>query len=782
MASSMLIVVWVSAVGAQEAKVEPGAGALDEIIVTAQKHEENVNDVGMTITAFTGDTLRHRQINSVEDFSSQVPSLSYANSPNNTPIYTLRGVGFYDASLAGYPTVTMYTDEVPLPFPALWNHAFFDLERVEVLKGPQGTLFGENATGGAINNVVAKPTDQLDAGGSLTFGRFSEAAFEGFISGPITDQLKGRIAFRSEARDGWQVSNTRPDDRNGKLDNFMVRALLDYKPVDALRLALSVTAWKDRSDTQAPQFIGVQSAIPGVLNPDLAASPFSPQTPRAADWTPGDTYADNDFKQLSIRVEADLNKELQLTSLTSYLRYDQRQGEDLDGLAIPTFDNTADIGKIETFFQELRLSYKGSGPASGILGLNFEKSTVNQMVTDVFPQSSANQALAPFGYPLYGGNFGSAQSMKNEAIFANFDYELGRTLTIKSGARYTRADRKDSNCTSDPFPPYYLGRYAYDLEVGGRAGPFTPGACILINNVVGQNLINPPAIGLPGRFQDELNEHNISWRFGPDWKITPDTLLYLSASKGYKAGSFPTTGGTLFAQYLPVRQESVLAYEGGIKATLADGHLQLNGALFYYDYKDKQLTAKLVDPTFGILGVLQNVPKSTVQGVDFDLTAAPIEGLRASLAATFVHAEIKQFVGINAVGVAGDFAGTRIPFAPKWQLRADLDYEFWRTNRINAFVGGGASYSSSTIAVVGGDRTPTAFTSGVSNSPYVIDAYTLVNLRAGLEGSDHKWRMELWGKNVFNKYYWTNISSATDTLSRYTGMPATYGVTVTFRH
>jgi outer membrane receptor protein involved in Fe transport len=187
-----------------------------------------------------------------------------------------------------------------------------------------------------------------------------------------------------------------------------------------------------------------------------------------------------------------------------------------------------------------------------------------------------------------------------------------------------------------------------------------------------------------------------------------------------------------------------------------------------------------VDPTFGIPSVLQNVPKSTVQGVDLELTAAPVEGLRASLAATFVKAEIKQFVGINAVGVAGDFAGTRIPFAPKWQLRTDLDYDFWRTDRMSVFVGAGASYSSSTIAVVGGDRNPAAFSAGVSNSPYVIDPYTLVNLRGGFEGSDRSWRVELWGKNVLNKYYWTNISSATDTLSRYTGMPATYGVTVTF--
>src|SRR3546814_1717680 len=160
-----------SAVFAQESHSTPS----DEIVVTANKREQNLNDVGATITALSGDQLDERRITSLEDIAATVPDLSFAASTANTPIYTLRGIGFNESSLGVYPAVSVYIDQAPLPFPALASHSAYDLDRIEVLKGPQGTLFGQNSTGGAINYIAARPTERFEAGGDIRFGRFNRS-------------------------------------------------------------------------------------------------------------------------------------------------------------------------------------------------------------------------------------------------------------------------------------------------------------------------------------------------------------------------------------------------------------------------------------------------------------------------------------------------------------------------------------------------------------------------------------------------------------------------------
>ena len=173
---------------AQDAPPETARATYDtnEIIVTANKREENINRVGLSIAAVGQDALAERAIQSVADIAQAVPGLTYTNSANNTPIYTLRGVGFYDTSLGSYPTTSVYLDQVPLPFPILTTLTAFDLERIEVLKGPQGTLFGQNSTGGAINYIAAKPTSDLAAGVELSYGRFDSFVGSGYVSGPIS--------------------------------------------------------------------------------------------------------------------------------------------------------------------------------------------------------------------------------------------------------------------------------------------------------------------------------------------------------------------------------------------------------------------------------------------------------------------------------------------------------------------------------------------------------------------------------------------------------------------
>jgi iron complex outermembrane receptor protein len=187
---------------------DPGvAGMLQEVVVTAQKRSENINDVGMSIAAVGGDSLTKLGVVDVSQFTKITPGFSYQNSVYGTPTYTIRGIGYNDFSMGAEPTVTVYQDQVPLPYPVMTRGAALDVERVEVLKGPQGTLFGENSTGGAVNFIVAKPTSTFHAGADLSYGRFNDTILSGFVSGPLADTLTARLAISHEGASGWQRSS-----------------------------------------------------------------------------------------------------------------------------------------------------------------------------------------------------------------------------------------------------------------------------------------------------------------------------------------------------------------------------------------------------------------------------------------------------------------------------------------------------------------------------------------------------------------------------------------------
>jgi len=274
-----------------------------------------------------------------------------------------------------------------------------------------------------------------------------------------------------------------------------------------------------------------------------------------------------------------------------------------------------------------------------------------------------------------------------------------------------------------------------------------------------------------------LKENNLSWRVGLSWKPAPDALLYANVTKGYKAGGFSTTPALLFEQERPIPQESVMAYEVGTKLTLADRMITLDAALFYYDYKDKQLIGYLdVGPPFGTLPGLVSIPKSSVRGAEVNLTLRPADGLTIGGGGTYIDSKVDRSymivdpfsaeTGIPQV----DIKGEAFPNTPKWQLFADLDYKFEVSADWSAFVGGRVSYRSKTLASFG--------QTALFDQFFQIDSYTLVDARAGLESQDGKWRMQVWGKNIFNTYHWNTIARVNDIVARQAGMPATYGVTV----
>ena len=750
--------------------VADSSNELQDIVVTANKREESLNRVGVTVAALDRASLQVRQIVSLQDLAANVPSLTFANSPAGTPVISLRGVGFYEISLAAFPTVSTYVDQVALPFPVLASHAAFDLERVEVLKGPQGILFGQNATGGAINFIAAKPSDTTSAGVTLGYGRFNAFNAEAYVNGAISSTLDARLSFRVERADGWQISNTRRSDRNGSVENYVGRLQLKWTPTASTRFLLSLNGWQDNSQTLAGQYIGLNLQHPGFINPTLAVTAFSPRTPRAADWNPGLPRRNNRFLQASLRGDIDVTNDITLTTITAYSNYRQRQAEDFDGVAVGVDDFVADNGFIKDFSQEVRLANSSKNRFRWVIGGNFQDTKVDQAFDYLFDASSTNLYLG-----IGIDRFSSRQKMRSYAGFGNVEYDVGSLITLKGGLRYNKSNITATDCGDDidAANNYPTGNLFYDFLVGGVAGKYRPGLCYGINNL--GKTINGVAPGFPGEFKGSLSEGSLSWRAGVDVKASNTTLLYASVTRGYKSGSFPTVGAALFSQYLPVTQESVTSYEGGAKLGLFDRRVQLNGAVYYYDYKDKQLRSRTHDLVFGDLDILQNIPKSSVFGAEVELSVRPTKGLSLVFAANYTDAKIDQFTGLSAAGVLANFANTAVPFTPKWQLSVNGDYTVPINETLSLFVGASASHRTKTYSIIGGTTNPPGAIPA-NEEFFRIDPYTLVDLRAGVKGTN--WQASIWGKNVFNEYYWTNVSPAFDTIVRYAGPPATYGVTL----
>ena len=753
----------------------PSSQGLQEIIVTAQKRSQAINEVPLSITAASGQQLQDQGVKSVSDLTKVVPGFNFTESAYATPVYTLRGIGFYDTSLAAKPTVSVYLDQVPMAFSIMTRGATLDLERVEVLKGPQGTLFGSNATGGAINYIAAKPTPYLEGGFDASVQNFGEVTAGGYISGPISKTLSARIAARTEQGGAWQRSYTR-DDKLGDRNFTTGRLILDFEPSDTVRFEFNANGFIDKSDGQAAQLIGVVPLGSADRLGDLATYPTTPENNRAADWTPSQKPKHDDwFYQLSLRGDIDLTDDVTLTSITAWSDYRHDTDIDPDGTALRDyFYNTT--GKITAISQELRL--QGSlGALNWIVGGNYAREKTYQQ-DDAGPYDQSTPAynfvdagLGPV-FDVYSQY--ARQKFVNKAVFANLDYDIADTITLHAGVRYTATDIDFAGCTADRG--YALGQGIQNLVNAIRDGagldPITiaPDSCVTI-------FADTLTVG---EVRNSLNEDNISWRGGIDFKPNPDTMIYASVSKGYKSGSFPMLSASDSHQFDPVTQESVLAYEIGTKLTLLDRTAQINAALFYYDYSDKQLKGRVIATPniFGPLEALVNVPSSRVQGGEIQIDLAPTEGLRFMIGATYLDTKVKgSFINYDSYGNQVDFGGSAFPYTPKYQVMMDGQYDWALGQGTGAFIGGNINFQSDTKAVLG-DARSTPSEELTANGGLTIDDYVLIDLRAGLNLADKRYKVTAFVRNLTNEYYWTNATRITDTTVRFSGRPRTYGLSI----
>ena len=739
-----------------------------EIIVTAQKRVERLQDAPLSINAASGAQLQSAGITNTDQLQKLVPGFTAEKTAFGNPVFFIRGIGFNDTTLGVSPAVSIYVDQQPLSYSPMARGAILDLERVEVLKGPQGTIFGQNSTGGAVNYIAAKPTDELKAGFDLTYGRFNQVDAEAFVSAPIGDTLSVRAAVRKEYRDDWQ-KNYANGDTNGNTNFLNGRLSLKWDPVDAVSLLLTASGWRDKSDAQQPQLVQYTPLLTGpAANPvpfPIDTFPSAPRNSRASSWGPNNDFRlDNWLYQFSGDLQVDLSDTIHLASLTSYAQYKQRIPIDIDATVYPAAYSIGP-GSIETFSQELRLSGKAGNALAWMIGGNYKHDRVKETVI-VDPLNTSGAAL--FGFPFSSFAIDNDQNVKSRGVFGSLDYQINEQLTLQGSARYTKEDRDYAGCSRDSGDGTLAASVSFLTAILGNPQAIAPGGCVVLDNTA---TILPIVRG-------KLDQDNVSFRASLNWKPNRDTLVYANVTKGYKSGSFPSLSGALLVeQFDPIGQESVLAYEVGTKLAF-NRKVQLAGAVFYYDYRDKQLLGTFVG-AFGPLPALVSIPKTHVKGAELSLTVGPFSGLSFTVNGTHILTRVDRDP-VNPTGPYGNptsFVGQSFPLTPKWQGTADAQYRFAVNATLEAFIGTTITARTGTVSSL------------VSNDPSVatlerlldVPGYTLLDLRAGIGAPNDQWRLEFWGRNITNKFYSTGTSRIADFTTRFTGVPVTYGATLKYR-
>jgi iron complex outermembrane receptor protein len=704
------------------------AFTLEEIVITAQKREQSLQEVGITISAFDGETMEAMGVVNSNEVAAKTPNLNIMSPAGEGGVVSvfIRGIGLNDFALNNTGPVGFYIDEASIGSSNGQLTTLFDIERVEILKGPQGTLFGRNTTGGALNIVSNKPTEEFEASLKLSAGNYGYTKLESMVSGSLTETLNGRLALVGYESDGY-IENLSNGDRVEK-QNFAGRALLNYLPTDDLSILFNLHASRNDSDSD---LYGT------TLDSDFYEGVHGDKEYRI----------NTDTKGVSVNVSYDLNDQISLTSITAYDDLDKRQGEDGDmtPLALVEFVYSVDT---HTFTQELRLN-GDTDQLHWIAGLYYLSETINWDVE----VDNADLPLIPGLLNLGTSRSEGHQQLTTQALFGQMEYELAESWVLTVGARYTQLEVD----------------FDYATDVPNFA--FTP----LLASM---------------SYSDDLRNEEFSGKVALNFYPNEDHMLYGSITRGFKGGGF--NGGVVTdlanypanAEYDP---EILTAYELGIKSTLLDDTMQLNAALFYYDYQDAQVFNSIGDPNTGLpQNQIENAESLELYGLDMDVTWQPLEALFIQVGLGYTHSEFDEFdlTVPTATGVAtADLNGVTPQNTPEWSanLLAHYTWSLGDNGSLSAQVDGSYQsevyYSNGTVAVVGD---PTSYT---RNKELGQDSYSLWNARLSWTDSSEQLELALWGKNLADKEYAAYMFELTDLIGAdqvMRGVPRTYGVDIKY--
>jgi len=704
-------------------------GGLEEVVVTAERKQEPVQSVGIAITVLPGDTLAEKGIVGVNDLQNAVPSFQAEPAfGSSQPEFRIRGVGFIDYTANNASPVGVSLDDVPFSFPVQTEGQLFDLDRVEVLRGPQGTLYGRNTTGGEVNFVTNRPTEDAHAGFTAQLGSFGAFEADGYVSGRITDGLLGRLSIATEQGGAWQY-NRLTGQSLGNKDSVALRGQLEWNPSEAINFRFVVHLGLDKSDEEGLQLIAPYTpydagkggpTIPADTSPYVAGWSLNPNFAKFIGLSPSaKPRLDNDNTGFDLTGNVDLGI-ARITSITAYNKLVRREYGDWD--ATQYYDSDEFFNDdIDVFSEELRIASTGSGPLAWVGGVFYSDQDLKEDFYSDFTDAAGIGGIALTKYEQVANAVG---------VFGQSSYQFTDALKGTLGVREDHETRELLNLNTGFLLP------AFPSFTGGP--------------------VNPPSAtsNLP------------SGKVELDYTPAAGNLVYASVSRGVKSGGFTAHNTTTANAALPFEPEKLTAFEVGAKSDVART-LRLDAALFYYRYKDQQILGKVFDTlSDSYIGRFVNAD-SRISGGELELDWLPVAGLTISQYAGFADGYYTSTL-LNSSNV--NYDGQPESF-PKWSYGGDASY-VWSIG--NFAITAESNYSF--------HDTYSQFYLLGSND-FTIPKYWLANANLSLAPKAKTWSLTLWGRNIFNKYYDTTRNfflPGTEVAS--VGEPATLGVRFSYKY
>jgi iron complex outermembrane receptor protein len=733
-------------------------GVVENVTVTAQKRKQKIQDVPISITVLDAKALRRLNVQTSDELAQYVPSVEIAmpSGKGNQPLIAIRGVGLNDTNTNNAGPNGVYVDEVYQASPAGQTFQTFDLSRVEVLKGPQGTLYGRNTTGGAIDYVTNKPSDQFAASEDVQYGSWNSVTSQSVVNGQLTPGIDGRVAILYDYSDGYFKDLTDHNFTNGAND-LAYRGELLVNKIDNLDLLFNFHGgYVNRRPDEYKQVgtltgpgSSTQCSNPMILAGDCVDL-FGYKAPPGfySGFYNRDEHLRINAIGGSARADYHLG-DITLTSLTAIETSHKNHPEDSDAEPYDLIQINYGV-KSTDITQEFRAAGGGTD-YHWLTGLYFldEHLSQNQPI-DLF--TDIDQV---FGFPGVGDGLAekarelNGQFTESAAAFGQGDYEIFPNARITLGGRLTYEHKAFDAFSQAAF------------ETNG----VMPGTESELYDI-----------------SENLADRAASWHAGFDYKITPAVLAYITASTGFKSGGF--NGGFLandvpeaLAQLRPIKPEYITAYEAGLKTDFFDQRLRFNAAIFDYTYHDLQIyniiTSPLANDGALPLSVLENAPKAFIRGAEFEFDASPIEHLTTSISLSFLNAKLGQFVSGAGTAEAQNFTGNQFPNAPKFNAIFSGDYAL-------PLARGDVVELSSTATY----RAHQFFES--SNNPLVAqNGYWLLDARLSYTSPDKKWDVAVLGKNLTGQEYLNfsnDLTSGFGFLEEIVGPPRYVGGELVYRY
>ena len=711
---------------------------LEEVIVTATKRSESAQDVAIAINVLSGDQLHKQGAFGTDDISKLFTNLSLkASNPINTG-FSIRGVGTENVHPIAQQAVGQYHDEVGMASPHTGAIGMFDIERVEVLRGPQNSLFGRNTTGGAVNFISRSPEvgGELNGYARARLGNEGRQDMEAAIGVPLGENAALRAAFQSQNRDGV-FNNLFYGDKLGEIEKHSGRLQLAWEPSDRTRVLASHTMTVNRGNLPPNKGTGVFAAngvdpcsalTTGVSQFDGPNDCFSidPRTDELVnistnDWNDVNNSApsrvDLDISLSFIKLTHDFDA-FELTSITAYESVEVLQlNSNWSGAGYVGFIGGSD-SEWEVFSQEVRLASTGDGALRWIAG-GFYSTEDDQLATVVRNGSPAAppQSVLP--------SVDLDQTVDIWSIYGKLDYDLTERATLTIGLRYTD-DSKEADSTV---------RNMFGTDTGLAGGTRLPDT-FLTTLAFRKSITDAPGVGpCPGlpcksTIPVEQSLEEVGGNLTLDYHVTDDILAYVSYSRGFKSGAFDTRALAAFVGTAdkPVGPEFLNAYEFGIKSTLADGSVELNGAVFFYEWEDMQIFDS--DPVTGAPAFL-NVGEVEITGAELDLRWSVGNGWYIQAGLGLLDSEVT-----DTGGLIGPTVGSRVTYTPEVSFNGLIRKEF--------------DLGDSLVTLQTDFRYRDELSSSLDEDPTgLIDSVSFINASASINFGDRdQYELSVWGENL----------------------------------